>query len=363
MEKFCLVLLCITYALAASFWGVQEFYGTNSCPGGPALSVRHSASNLPCPSPNLVCVTAGEGQTCATNEDGILPPPPLPLTGLVLRRFTYIGSPSCNPADIHQVDYAKPTSTCFISSTGIYGTCTQTGPNTTTFQIRTNGDALSIRCLDGGSFVTSSNSCVTLGATFSYRFDCVAVSEVLTLPPIPTFNPNTTSPPSTGGKPPCFHVDTVITYKGQAYTLEELCKHPECSIPHFVRSRGVIITAKCNGQQKVLQLTPGHLVYTQRGLVAASNVKPHEDILYADLMHQEPCEVESVTQDEGESDYFGLNCLESQVLASGIKTSTFEKYHAIPSAWMSVMGRLLGVERASSIGDHLVYMIHRMKML
>ncbi len=61
--------------------------------------------------------------------------------------------------------------------------------------------------------------------------------------------------------------------------------------------------------------------------------------------------------------YFGLNCLHSEVLANGIKTSTFGKYHAIPAWWMRVVGGALGPKRASSLGDFMVELLVKVKVL
>ncbi len=49
-----------------------------------------------------------------------------------------------------------------------------------------------------------------------------------------------------------------------------------------------------------------------------------------------------------------MNCLRSEVLADGIKTSTFGKYHFIPAWWMRIVGGVVGPKRASTFGDAIV---------
>lgn len=56
--------------------------------------------------------------------------------------------------------------------------------------------------------------------------------------------------------------------------------------------------------------------------------------------------------------FFGLNCLRSVVLAEGIKTSTFGSLHTIPSLWMSYVGHVFGVEKASRWGDAVASFVH-----
>ena len=61
--------------------------------------------------------------------------------------------------------------------------------------------------------------------------------------------------------------------------------------------------------------------------------------------------------------FFGLNCLDSVVFANGIKASTFEKLHWLPATWMSVAGRIVGIEHASNIGDYLASIAYWTGML
>jgi hypothetical protein len=55
--------------------------------------------------------------------------------------------------------------------------------------------------------------------------------------------------------------------------------------------------------------------------------------------------------------------LASEVLANGIKTSTFGNYHTIPAAWMKYASAIVGVERASRWGDSVVELLAKVKLL
>lgn len=160
----------------------------------------------------------------------------------------------------------------------------------------------------------------------------------------------------------CFHHSTVIEYRGKRFTLKELQKgHAaagQCHVPHVIRSRhGVIIETNCTQKAAPLQLTADHLVFTAArgggGLVAASQLAVG-DVLFADLKQRVPCAVTKMTEVKEQDTYFGLNCIHSsEVLANGIKTSTFGHYHALPAAWMRVVGHWFGIERASRWGNAL----------
>jgi hypothetical protein len=67
--------------------------------------------------------------------------------------------------------------------------------------------------------------------------------------------------------------------------------------------------------------------------------------------HSTTCTVKMVIPQRSGARYFGLHCLDSDVLANWIKTSTFGRYHALPAAYMKYAGAVLGVHRASAIGD------------
>jgi hypothetical protein len=97
--------------------------------------------------------------------------------------------------------------------------------------------------------------------------------------------------PSTAAAP-CFHKDTVITYgKAEFSGLAEISSLADCSVPHVVRSVGVIVKAQCSSKEHNLRLTAGHLIFTQRGLQAAIDLKPGVDTIYADLEETAKCTV------------------------------------------------------------------------
>jgi hypothetical protein len=164
------------------------------------------------------------------------------------------------------------------------------------------------------------------------------------------------------GSGTCFHEETTITYKGASMTLPDLEKHTECAIPHIVSAVGSIVTANCGGETKVLRLTSGHLVYTQRGLQPAGDLTK-DDVLFSDIAEQHQCQIVIVEKEKTVQKYFGLNCYESQVLASGLKSSTFEKLHSVPSFWMAIMGRVLGIKRASQYGDYIEQLASKMNLV
>ncbi len=155
----------------------------------------------------------------------------------------------------------------------------------------------------------------------------------------------------------------MITYEGKEHTFEQIRSHADCSIPHVGTARGVIVAAKCGASEKTLKLTAGHLFYTKRGLQAASDLKPGEDTVFSDLAETQSCSVVSVTKEKSEHKYFGLNCINSQVLASGLKSSTFEKLHSVPAFWMQVVGRLVGIKRASQLGDYVAELVQKMNLV
>lgn len=176
---------------------------------------------------------------------------------------------------------------------------------------------------------------------------------------------------SSGASTVCFHESTLISYKGESFSLKQLKGRlvADCKVPHLVQARGVVIEASCSGttarapqSRKTLRLTGDHLVYTARGLQPASELLSG-DTIFADLAQETPCRVTRVSQETTDQTYFGLNCVESIVLADGIKTSTFGKYHAIPALWMKYASKLLGIEKASSIGDSFASALLKMKLM
>ena len=169
-----------------------------------------------------------------------------------------------------------------------------------------------------------------------------------------------------GGDNVCFHHSTVIEYQGQRYTMQELLegKAAQCRVPHVVTSvdDGVVLETDCSASSSSLHLTGDHLVYTMEdGLKAARQVAVGE-VLFADLQQTQRCMVTKKVEQQKNGPvetYFGLNCVgSSQVLANGIKTSTFGHYHAVPAAWMHVVGQWFGIERASRWGNNLASWWH-----
>ena len=148
----------------------------------------------------------------------------------------------------------------------------------------------------------------------------------------------------------CFHIDTKIDYKGIEYTYEELKagKEPECTVPHTPFSKGVIISTSCG---KTVRVTDTHLIATTKGFQLAYSLKAG-DVLFGDY-DNELCIVESVEKEKTTQQYFGLNCVHSEVLASGLRASTFGDFHTLPSWYMTYVGGLVGSETASSLGQYI----------
>ena len=148
----------------------------------------------------------------------------------------------------------------------------------------------------------------------------------------------------------CFHVDSKINYKGVEYTYEELKagKEPECTVPHSPYSKGVIITTSCD---KTVRVTDTHLLSTTKGFQLAYSLKAG-DVLFGDY-DSELCTVKSVEKEKSTQKYFGLNCVHSEVLASGLRASTFGDFHTLPSWYMTYVGSVLGTETASTLGDYI----------
>ncbi len=200
---------------------------------------------------------------------------------------------------------------------------------------------------------SSSSSCV-IGPNNGNQFwqtvlNCAPPATTTTTTPTATTRPTTTVPTTTApvvAAATCFHIDTLITYKGVEHKLADLQKHSDCSVPHVFESSGVIIETECSHK---VRMTGDHLVYTTRGLVAAETVRK-DDSVFTSIDGDKTCRVRSISSEKGQR-YFGLNCRESIVLANGIKASTFGRYHTIPAMWMKYAGALVGPHRASKIGD------------
>lgn len=147
----------------------------------------------------------------------------------------------------------------------------------------------------------------------------------------------------------CFHEDTIINYKNKEFNMQDLLagKETECHVPHTVEDRGLVIKTSCfTGQD--MRLTDTHLVGTPTGFVKASSLTTGQQIYGSNK--ESLCEVQSVKRETETQTYFGLNCRESEVSASGIHTSTFGLFHHLPATYMKVMGSLFGIKFASSSG-------------
>ena len=149
----------------------------------------------------------------------------------------------------------------------------------------------------------------------------------------------------------CFHVDSKINYKGVEYTYDELKagKEPECTVPHSPHSKGVVITTSCD---KTVRVTDTHLLSTTKGFQLAYSLKAG-DVLFGDY-DSELCKVKSVDKEKSTQQYFGLNCVHSEVLASGLRASTFGDFHTLPSWYMTYVGSVLGTDIASTLGDYII---------
>jgi len=148
----------------------------------------------------------------------------------------------------------------------------------------------------------------------------------------------------------CFHVDSTIDYKGVLYSFEDLQagKEPECNVPHTPSSRGVVISTSCN---RTARVTDTHLMATTKGFRLAYSLKAG-DVMFGDY-DQAPCTVTSVHKEEDTQQYFGLNCVHSEVLVSGLRASTFGNFHTLPSWYMTYVGGLMGPATASAIGGYI----------
>lgn len=254
------------------------------------------------------------------------------------------------------------TSTCNTAScccvTGSF-TLVQSGTQVTgTLGLTANCGVPSFGVVINLSSPTSTTASFSLG---SQTFNVVKSGTTITLSNVQAPQCSGTATESTSST--CFHESTLVTYNGQTLSLAQIQASSndrlDCKVPHIVRARGVIIETSCN---RVLRLTEDHLVYSSKGLMAASALITG-DVLFSDLDQLHPCKVIRTSQESHDQTYFGLNCAESIVLANGIKTSTFGKYHAIPAFWMKYASKIFGIERASSIGDGIANALIKMNLI
>jgi hypothetical protein len=147
----------------------------------------------------------------------------------------------------------------------------------------------------------------------------------------------------------CFHEDSIIHYKGTPRTLAEFLRgdEPECVVPHVVDSIGLDIATDCG----TIGVTRSHLLSTSAGYLPADSFKVGDYILSEKDNHE--CKVTGITQHKETKKYFGLNCLESEVVVDGMRASTFGNYHALPASFMYYAGNMFGISTASMVGEKL----------
>ncbi len=102
-------------------------------------------------------------------------------------------------------------------------------------------------------------------------------------------------------------------------------------------------------------MTGDHLIFTRTGLRAARELVVGDVVFGA---NDAECVV-SALEPLPEGNYFGLNCLRSVVMVNGVKASTFGRLHTLPALWMHYVGSVVGVQRASRMGDALVSLVAR----
>jgi hypothetical protein len=162
-----------------------------------------------------------------------------------------------------------------------------------------------------------------------------------------------------GGDDVCFHTSTLITYKDKVYSYAELLRgdETECTVPHSPTSRGVVIATTCTDEMlrvtdTILRVTDTHLVATRVEFQLAYSLKKG-DVLFGGYSDDHKCIVTAVKKETSPQTYFGLNCVHSEVLASGIRVSTFGDFHTLPSWYMTYVGAIVGAKPASVIGEFI----------
>lgn len=143
-------------------------------------------------------------------------------------------------------------------------------------------------------------------------------------------------------------------------SLKEGLHASHCVIPHVLRTKGLIIRHECSNEP--LRLTNSHLVYTKSGRLEARHLMPGNTV-FGDLDQRKLCRVLSVSSEDSEQTYFGLNCLRSDVVTNGVKTSVFGNYHAFPALYMKAMGSLFGVGNASNVGLKMLMVLENLKLI
>lgn len=158
----------------------------------------------------------------------------------------------------------------------------------------------------------------------------------------------------------CYHHSTLIQKVDslETFTMKQLLdnpeKYPDCRVAHQVGSRGVILHFY-NGYK--LQVTENHLVayetHDGRRLYKKAIALLTSDRIPCLANTKGYCLVKTIEKLYDIDTYFGLNCINSEVYANKILTSTFENYHTLPALWMKFVGQLFGIEKASRWGDKI----------
>ncbi len=127
-------------------------------------------------------------------------------------------------------------------------------------------------------------------------------------------------------------------------------------MPHSFVSDGVRITTDCAATP--LRVTYDHLVFSAtHGAVVPARQLREGDEVFGDVAETRRCRVLG-TKHETRQPYMGLNCRESVVMCNGVKVSTFEHRHWLPSLWMRHVPAVLGLARASRLGELLSNLYH-----
>jgi hypothetical protein len=151
----------------------------------------------------------------------------------------------------------------------------------------------------------------------------------------------------------------VVNYKGKEYTYDQLKNgvEAECVIPHTVTKRGLVVSTSCG---HTLRVTNKHLLLTDdKGYITAENLVAGEHTVLAGTEGAEMCEVTSVEAESADQQYFGLNCLHSEVTANNLQVSTFGDYHTVPAWYMYLAGNVFGIQKASDFGDFMAHQFYK----
>lgn len=321
------ILACFLFAIcvtnAQTTYKVVSYFTTSSCTTNTMTGII--VAQIACTVGNVPC-SGGIIQTCTTT-------PPNYIAGGI--NYAYYGTTACAGQSPNYGSFI-PNTCMYYGSGGLKAVCASGS-----IQVSSYTDATC--ATSTGFIVTVSNGCNTQGTGSTYS-----------------------SCGGGGGGSSCFHKDTIITYNNSGlleyFTLADVRngKNSHCVVPHIVKTSGLNIITTSESPQKhtiqTLRLTPEHLVYTARGLMRADQLILN-DVVYRDFNEQLSEKIVTITHDSNE-EYFGLNCIESDVLANGYKTSTFGVTHNIPAFWMKYGSYMLGIHRASYIGDRFAAFLH-----